>query len=466
LPKGEKKERTLERKEGQFWIALDHTRQAGEMLKVSIEYGGHPKPAPRAPWDGGFSWKKTPSGAHWIATTCQGDGADVWWPCKDHVSDEPDSMALHVTVPKGLVVASNGKEGNVDLEMGGKGRTTYHWFISTPINIYNVALNIAPYKRVDGTYESVTGEKVDASFWVIPEDYEKGKKFFPEILDHLRWYEEMLGPYPFRIDKYGVAQTPHLGMEHQTIIAYGANFNNGSMTGGKDWGFDALHHHELGHEWWGNMMTNSSWEDMWLHEGFCSYMQPLYAEHLFGKEKYHEYIRGMRRFGNRLPIAPRKVLNSTEIYRAPIYAKGAWVLHTLRYYLGDEDFFKAFRQMAYPTKEMESIKTGAQCRFVTTDDFVRIAEKVSGKELDWFFNLYCRQAKLPVLQMKEDGKQLHLNWEMPIDATYDVPVEVLLGNEKKTVLIPAEGVTLSLENGTTFKVDPDAWILCEKKKLE
>ena len=463
LPKGEKVKRNLSRDGGFVWIPLGKTRQPGERIKISISYQGHPKVAPRAPWDGGFSWKQTPSGAHWIATTCQGDGADVWWPCKDHVSDEPDSMALHITVPEPLVVASNGR---LQQTISDDGKSTYHWFISTPINIYNVALNIAPYRVLENDFTSVTGETIPVKFWVLPEDYEKGKKLFNEIQAHLKWFEEMLGPYPFRIDKYGVAQTPHLGMEHQTIIAYGANFDNGSMTGGVDWGFDALHQHELGHEWWGNLVTNVSWEDMWIHEGFCTYMQPLYAEYLDGKEKYHEYMRSMRRFNNMLPIAPRKILNSTQIYQAPIYSKGAWVLHTLRYYLGDDDFFTAFRQMAYPNKAMEGIKTGAQCRFATTDDFIAITESVSGKELDWFFDLYCRQAKLPVLEIQRTNSELKLKWQMPINAAFNIPVELLLGKEKKKILIPANGLTLPLAKKDSYKVDPDGWLLCEKKLVE
>jgi len=183
-------------------------------------------------------------------------GADVWWPNKDHVSDKPDSMTIRITVPEPLVVASNGRLEQV--EEHGDGTRTYHWFVSTPISNYNVALNIAPYVVIQEEYESVTGETFPVMFYVLPESLEDGRALMPEILAHLRWFEETLGPYPFRADKYGVAQTPYLGMEHQSIIAYGANFDNGAMTGGVDWGFDALHHHELSHEWWGNLVTNSA----------------------------------------------------------------------------------------------------------------------------------------------------------------------------------------------------------------
>ncbi|MDX1938998.1 MAG: M1 family aminopeptidase, partial [Saprospiraceae bacterium] len=299
-------------------------------------------------------------------------------------------------------------------------------------------------------------------FYVLPEDYEKGQKLFPEILDHLRFFEKFCGPYPFRADKYGVAQTPHLGMEHQTIIAYGANFNNGSMTGGKDWGFDALHQHELAHEWWGNLVTNSDWRDMWLHEGFGSYMQPLYMEQRKGKEAYQQYMQNMRRFSNYLAVAPRESKTGDEIYQAPIYSKGAWVLHTLRYLMGDAAFFRALRRMAYPDPTMERITNGGQARFATTDDFLSICETESGMDLDWLFEVYLRQAQLPKLYSKiEDGK-LSLRWESPVkEMPFPMPIEIEIGNKRQRIQIPAEGLILPIGKTDKPVVDPDGWLLFE-----
>ena len=277
---------------GRVFVDLPYTKQPGDALSLTVEYGGRPRVAPRPPWDGGVQWTTTPAGAPWIATSNQMIGADVWWPNKDHVSDKPDSMRIHVTVPDPLVVAANGRlERTTD---NGDGTWTYHWFVSTPISAYNVALNIAPYEVIEERYRSVTGETFPVIFWVLPENVDDGRALMPEILEHLRWFEKTVGPYPFRADKYGVVQTPHLGMEHQSIIAYGANFDNGSMTGGVDWGFDALHHHELSHEWWGNLVTNADWKDMWIHEGFGSYMQALWLEDTQGIERYHEYMASIR----------------------------------------------------------------------------------------------------------------------------------------------------------------------------
>ncbi len=447
------------REGGLLLIHLDTTRQRGEHFSVRVAYGGQPRVAPRPPWDGGFSWETTPSGAPWIATSCQINGADVWWPCKDHVSDEPDSMALHIRVPEPLVVAANGRL--LREEPHDDATVTYHWFISQPINIYNVALNIAPYRLIRDERKCVDGSTYPIHFYVLPEDYQKGLNLMPEIKDHLRFFESYLGPYPFRADKYGIAQTPHLGMEHQSIIAYGANFNNASMTRGKDWGFDALHHHELAHEWWGNLITNYDWRDMWIHEGFGSYMQPLYLEDTQGKAAYHEYLKSQRFFSGQLAVAPRTSQLSTEIYRAPIYTKGSWTLHTLRYLVGEEDFFEILRRFAYPTPALEQVTDGSQTRFVTTDDFLHLCESIAGRDLDWFFEVYLRQPQLPVLRSRIEGNTLRLKWETPLDMKFPMPVDVQLGDETRRVDIPPGGVEMSFPAGVKPVVDPEDWVLKE-----
>ena len=448
----------FERRGGRLWIALGTTRQPGETVAVKVAYGGTPREAVRAPWDGGFTWAKTPSGAHWIATTCQGEGADVWWPVKDHVSDEPDSMEIHITVPEPLVAASNGRLDRV--EDHGDGRRTYHWHVSTPINAYNVALNIAPYETIEGELTSVAGETFAVTFWVLPEDVERGRVLFEEILAHLRFYEETVGPYPFRADKYGVAQTPHMGMEHQTIIAYGGKFDNATMTIGVDWGFDVLHHHELSHEWWGNLVTNADWKDMWLHEGFGTYMQCLYIEKTQGGERYREYLRSLLpRISNVGPLASRESLSASGVYGGDIYFKGAWVLHTLRFLIGDDALRTALRRMAYPTPELEKVTDGGQCRFATTDDFVLLVERITGGDLGWFFEVYARQPELPRLHTRRRGGRLELRWDVPDEMSFPMPIEVRLGEDTRRVEIPAGGATIDVPEGSVPVVDPDAWVL-------
>ena len=451
-----------ERRVGRLWIDLGSELPPGSQVTIRVGYAGAPRVAPRAPWDGGFVWSQTPSGLPWIATAVQGHGPDVWWPAKDHVSDKPDSMAIRIRVPEPLVVATNGQLRRV--EDPGDGFRTYHWFVSTPISAYNVALNIAPYRQIEDEFRSVTGEVFPVVFYVLPENEERGVAFLPEILEHLSFYERYLGPYPFRADKYGVAQTPHLGMEHQTIIAYGANFNNGAMTGGRDWGFDALHHHELAHEWFGNLVTNSDWKDMWIHEGFGTYMQALYAEELGGPELYHAYLAGERRgIANRRPLAPRESQTAGEIYfdtGGDIYSKGAWVLHSLRYLIGDEAFFAALRRMAYPDPDDEHITDGDHVRFATTDDFLRIAEEASGRDLDWFFDVYLRQPQLPTLIAERSGDTLHVRWDAPNGLAFPMPVDVRIGDERVRIDMPPEGAAeVPLTGPDQAVLDPGNWIL-------
>lgn len=441
---------------GKLWIDLLATRQPQTEVAVRVDYGGRPRIAPNPPWDGGFTWARTPEDQPWIATSCQVIGADVWWPVKDHPSDEPDSMALHISVPDPLVVASNGRLEGVTPAAGGW--KTYHWFISTPINVYNVALNIAPYRLIEDTHVGPNDEEYPVAFYVLPSDYEKGVRFMAEIHDHLRFFEETLGPYPFRADKYGVAQTPHLGMEHQTIIAYGANFNNSAMTG-RDWGFDALHHHELAHEWWGNLVTNVDWSDMWIHEGFGTYMQALYMERLEGLAGYHAYMNASREgISNRKPVAPRQTLNSVEVYNGDIYNKGSWILHTLRYLIGDEQMAEFLKKMAYPLEEMRDLTDGSQCRFAVTDDVRRTAESISGRDLNWFFDVYLRQAELPELRVERRGASLRLQWITPGDLPFPMPVEVSVDGDTQLVAMDGEEAVFDVAE-SDFAIDPDNWIL-------
>ncbi len=454
----------FERRGGKIWIAFPLTKQPGETVKVAVTYGGKPRVAPRPPWVGGFIWAKTATGEPWIATACQNDGADLWWPTKDHPSDEADSIALHITVPEPLIVAANGRLQGV--KKNNDGTQTFNWLMTVPMNNYSVALNIAPYRTIEGQFKSMTGETVPITFWVLPEDYEKGQKLFPQIAEHLTFFEKYLGPYPFRADKIGVAQTPHLGMEHSTVTAYGANFRN------NPYGYDGLLFHELGHDWWANLVTASDWRDFWLHEGFQSFMDALYAGALKGDDGYRQYIAGMRsHLRNKQPVAPRESRTTTQVYLAApdyvssdgdIYGKGALILHTLRYLIGDEAFFKALRRMAYPDPKMERVKDGKQFRFATTDDFRHIAEEASGMKLGWFFDVYLRQPALPRLVTETKGNSLALRWDAPGGLPFPMPVEIQVGGQTRRLEVGQAGATVPVEAGQTPVIDPKGWILKEQ----
>jgi aminopeptidase N len=437
---------------GRIWITPANALEAGTEIALEIAYDGKPREARNPPWDGGFTWKKTKSGEPWIATSCQGEGGDLWWPCKDHPSDKPAGVDLHITVPKGLVVASNGTMQGKP-KVGGK-LATFHWRVVSPISNYCIALNIAPYVVLDDTFPCIDGTKMPIQFFVLPESVEKAKRCMKQFLDHVKCFEEILGPYPFRAEKYGIAETPHLGMEHQTIIAYG--------NGWKDEKYDWLHNHELSHEWWGNLVTCRDWKDMWIHEGFGTYMQPLYRERRFGRAAYQEEMNKARTL-NRSPVAPRESKNSHEIYFGgggsnDIYFKGSWVLHTLRWQMGDERFFQALREFCYPTEAARKATDGSQVRLVDTDEFVALCSRIAGEDLAWFFEVYVRQPRLPrLLNEKVDGV-LKLSWETPQDLPFSLPVPVELHGKEQRVEMKAGRGELKVADAD-YTIDPERRML-------
>ncbi len=450
----------FERREGKIWIKFPMTVQAGETVRVAITYSGKPRVAPRPPWVGGFIWEKTADGSDWISNACQNDGADCWIPVKDYPSDKPDSVALHITVPGNLYVASIGRLQEIVSNLDGT--LTYNWLMSTPISNYEIVLNIAPYQPVEDTYKSVGGETIPIIFYALPESKEKAQSLIDETKKYLAFYEQYLGPYPFRTEKLGIAETSHLGMEHSTIIAYGNKFEYNEM------GFDWLMLHEFGHEWWANLVTCWDWRDMWIHEGFQSFMDSLYVEKVAGKEAYMKSMQGrMRGTRNKQPVAPRDAKITFEIYmQAPdytkgdgdIYGKGAVVLHSLRYLIGDEAFFRALRRMAYPTKEMESKTDGSQVRFATTDDFLYIAEQESGMDLDWFFEVYLRQPELPELVADRSGSKLKLSWKTPGGLPFRMPVDVSVNGKTSRVEMKNGSAELAVPDSAEFSVDPEGWV--------
>lgn len=450
-----------EQREGKIWIDLPKKFNAGESFDISVSYSGKPKVAPRPPWVGGFVWSKTADGQPWFATAVQNDGADLWFPVKDHPSDKPETTSLHFTVPGNLVAASNGKlKSTVDNKDGTK---TYNWEVSQPISNYCIALNVAPYKVIKDSVKSITGETIPIEFYVLPQSFEKGQSLVDLTKKYNAFFEKYLGPYPFRADKIGIAETPHLGMEHQSITAYGNEFKYNED--GDDW----LLFHEYGHDWWANLVTAPDWNDFWIHEGFQSFMDTFYVETVKGKDAYFAAMKARQKgFKNVKAVAPREAQTTTQIYMLPpdytksdgdIYGKGAFILHTLRYLIGDEAFFKAVRRTAYPTEAMERITNGKQNHFTTTDDFLRTAEKASGKDLKWFFEVYLRQPHLPKLTSETSGNALNLRWETANNLPFQMPVEVKVGGEMKRVEMKNGKGTLTLPADAKFEIDPNGWVL-------
>lgn len=459
---GSTKATAFEHRGAKLWVSLPGWLPVGTRMVAALDYEGHPREAVNAPWDGGFTWSKTKDGQPWIATSVQGQGADLWWPCKDHPSDKVESFTLRIRVPKGLVVAANGKL--IEVLDHDDGTRTYHWHTAFPISNYNMALNIAPYDTLTTNYPSVSGEIVPVTYWVLPENRAKGEKLLPEILEHLNFYERVLGPYPFRGEKYGVAETPHLGMEHQSIIAYGNKYRGGPH------GYDWLHHHELGHEWWGNLVTAEDWRHLWIHEGLCTYMQALYAEEREGLMAYHHALYENRRhISNQHALVPEKPTGIEVMDRDvgnDVYYKGAWVVHMLRYLIGPDQTRTVLRRFAYPTPEMEKLTDGSACRFVSTADFVREAERVSNRDLDWLFDFYLNQPKLPKLVSEFSGEKLLLRWETPEGYAFPMPVEIEVNGKIERIEMPGGRAELSAARYAKGRLDPQMWILKESRQIE
>lgn len=459
------KDLKYERRGSKIWVWFPMTKQVGEDISVIVDYSGLPRVAPRAPWVGGIMWEKTPSGADWISVALQNDGADLLFPCKDHPSDKPAAAEMHITVPDPLVAVGPGKLWGT--KKNADNTTTYTWQMRNPISNYSIVFNAAPYRLIEDSVKSITGETIPIKFYILTENFEKGAKLIEETKKYNAFFEKYLGPYPFRSEKLGIVETPHLGMEHSTAIAYGNKYAFAPD------GFDWLMFHEYGHEWWANLVTASDWRDFWIHEGFQSFMDTLWVEETKGKEAYFTAMKNRQRgFKNKQPVAPREAKIAYQVYMSEpdyivsdgdIYGKGAYFLHTLRYLIGDEKFFKALRHMAYPTKQMETYTDGRQERLVNTDDFLTIAEADSGMELDWLFEMYLRQPKLPKLitAITVNGtapKVLTLQWETPNNMPFPMPVDVEINGKIQRIEMKdgKGGVSFT---GTTPVVDPKGWIL-------
>ena len=442
--------------EGQLTITLPKPVAKGEQVTAKITYGGTPHVAVRAPWDDGFVWSETPAGAPWIATTAEGYGCDLFWPCLDFPKGEPARVDLHITVPEGLKAPSNGVLVGVDTLPDG--RTTWNWTAKSP-NPYSVALNIAPYEVIKGTYHSQYGNEIPMAYWYLPGEEEQAKELFAEFAPTLDFYETLVGPYPFGDEKVGVVETPHKGMEHQTINAYGNEYAKAPE------GFDWLFQHEFGHEWFGNQLTAANWDDYWLHEGYESYMQPLYGRWLQGEARYAAMMLDQRnRIMNQAPIVSGKLRTEEEVYEADkggpgqdIYMKGAWVLHTLRNLIGDDDFWKITRLEVYGRPDPKP--GNFEPRFGSTEEYIANVQKVTGKDYGWFFDVYLKQAELPRLIRTRKGDQLTLAWQTPENLPFPMPIEVKVG-DTVTKLPMTDGTgTLTVPEGAHVVVDPWARVL-------
>ena len=423
-------------------------------LTVTISYEGQPRIPVRAPWDGGVMWEKTPDGSNWLATAVQGEGCDLFWPCIDQPHGEPNQTDLHIQVPKPLVAASNGVL--VDVTDNGDTRT-YHWQTRSAHNTYGIALNIAPYEKLETTYSSIYGNTYPIVYYHLPGNEQQAKVLFDEIPTMLTFFERMIGPYPFGNEKVGVAQTPHLGMEHQTINAYGNEYKK------DEFGFDWLLQHEFAHEYFGNQVTNDNWDHMWIHEGLGSYMQPLFAQYLSGDVAYMTYLNNQRKgLINTHPIVSNKLMEVEQVYERgvgpalDIYYKGSWIMHTLRNLIGDDAFFSAVRELVYGTDQPKPGNFTTIYR--NTQDFIEIVNRRTGKDLSWFFDVYLYQPKLPKLVETRTEDSVTFSWNTPQNLPFPMPLEVSVNGEVQVLDITSPN-TITVTPFDVVIADPNSKVL-------
>jgi aminopeptidase N len=414
-------------------------------FKIKISYGGKPGISERAPWTGGFQWSQDSQGNPWIAITCQGEGGKIYFPCKDHPSDEPNEGAdMIITVPKGLTVAGPGLLKSAK-ENGNK--TTFHWSTSYTISNYCLVFNVGKYQKITKEYTTVNGNKVPMDFYVLEEHAGKGPHHLEVLERTARVMEKYFGEYPWAKEKIGIAETPHLGMEHQTMNAYGNQFRY-TKVGGED--FDWLLTHEFGHEWWANKVTNKDWAHMWIQEGICSFGDALYVKELGGEEAYLSRMRNTaRNTQNQKPIVQGDAVDSDDAYHGDIYGKGALFMHTLSYVLGDTVFFPILKKLATDSRYTYD-------RFVTTDDVENLFSGESGKNLKPLFDFYLRTTnKLEVLVQQKD--ETHYLIKL---ANYDgsLPVEVVTDEGTARTELNKSGTTVVSQNGWP-QIDPAGYYL-------
>ena len=436
-----------------FFVTLP-AQGAGTRRSLTVHYHGKPRAARRAPWDGGFDWKVDSLGIDHVATANQGIGASIWWPTKDYGGDEPDSQRVAITVPEPLVNVSNGRLRSV--KRAGEGWNTWEWFVANPINAYGIAVNAARYGHFTEYYPGEQGT-LTMDFYPLAIHVDTARVQFRQAASTLRCLEHWFGPYPFYEDGYKLVETPHLGMEHQSAVAYGNHYKNGyrgrdlSGTGhGEKWDFIIVH--ETAHEWFANNITAQDQADMWIHESFANYAEGLYTECLEGKDAGAAYIIGSRQnIANDRPIIPAHGVNAQG--SGDMYYKGGTMLHTMRQILGDDSKWRSILRGANHTFRHQTI-TGQQLR-----DYV---SRQAGIDLSRVFEQYQTTTMIPKLEYRVANGRLMHRWTNVV-AGFDMPVDVAFSSAPSTVVrirptTQWQTITASVRAGDTLAVKRDYYV--------
>ena len=447
----EDKKLNFTREGNAYFIKIDSDQVEGDINYLKINYEGFPKEAVRAPWDGGLSWKKDINGNHFVATSCQGLGASVWWPNKDHMYDEVDSMLISVNVPKKLTNVSNGRLRSVEEFENTK---TFNWFVSNPINNYGVNINIGDYVKFSEIYDGEKG-KLDIDSYVLSYNLEQARNQFKQVPMMIEAFEYWFGPYPFYEDSFKIVEVPYLGMEHQSSITYGNEFKNGYLgrdLSGTGWGlkFDYIIIHEGGHEWFANNITYKDIADMWIHEGFTCYSENLYLDYFFGVEAASEYVIGTRRgISNKKPIIGQYDVNREG--SSDMYSKGANLLHTIRQIVNDDELWR---------ETLRGLNKEFYHKTVTTDEIEKYISKTVNYDLSSVFDQYLRDIRIPTLEYKIEDNRMFYRWTNVIDG-FNMPIEIKINNKSK-IIYPTEKFDFLKLKENSIEFDEDYYVLIKE----
>jgi aminopeptidase N len=442
------KELTYTRDGNAVFVTFPQTISKGAKEEFTVYYSGNPTIAVNAPWDGGVVFKKDSLGKPFVATACEGVGASIWWPTKDHLSDEVDSMMISISVPKGLKDVSNGRLRKVtELK---DGYTRFDWFVANPINNYDVVANIADYVHFNDTYMGEKG-KLTLDYWVLPTSLEKAKKqFAANVKPMLKAFEHWFGPYPFYEDGYKLVETPHLGMEHQSATAYGNHFLNGYLgydISGTGWGtkWDYIIVHESGHEWFGNNITGKDLADMWIHESFTCYSESLFVEDNWGKKAGQDYNFGLRlTINNDSPIVG--VYNVNKEGSGDMYSKGAVFLNTIRTIINDDEKWRNI---------LRGLNKTFYHQTVTYDQVVDYINTQSGMNLSAIFDQYLHYRDLPILEFTTHENHLFCRWIADAKG-FNMPIRVKIkGGDYKFITPTTQLSPVDLAGATKDNIEID-----------
>jgi aminopeptidase N len=429
----------FERKYDAVFIQIPQL-EIGKTETIRMYYKGKPLEAPRPPWEGGFVWKKDEQKNPWIGVACELVGASLWWPCKDHLSDEPEyGVTMNVTVPQGLTVVSNGK---LLEQKSYKGKDTFTWQTKYTINNYNVTLYIGKFEHFSEKYKGID-TTITLDYYVLPEHLEKTKITFQQTSNILRYYESIYGPYPWPTEGFKLVGSPYEGMEHQTAIAYGTGFRTHHL------GFDYIILHESAHEWWGNSISVDDFADIFIHEGFATYSEALFIEHTYGVKEAERYMYKYAGYiKNKNPIVGPRDVNFWDYKDTDPYMKGAWTLHGLRYVINNDSLFFDILKTYYNTRAYS---------VVTVKDFTDFVQQKSGMNLEWYFTQYLYSRHVPTLEYvaykKDNIVTIEMRWAN-VQSNFALPVQIDLNGEPIRVLPSTEPKRFVFHNVTEIELNP------------